>query len=93
MNALTHAAPLAAPSGAARALQRLVSGLHWLRIAYAEQRRAARARAELALLDERSLHDLGLTRSEIESCLAESAGAAARTRRRIYSDASGWWPR
>ena len=50
MNTLTHAPPAAMP-GVAGALHRLVAGLHWLRIAHAERRRAARARAELARLD------------------------------------------
>ena len=37
--------------GATGALHRLVAGLHWLRIAHAERRRAARTRVGLAQLD------------------------------------------
>jgi uncharacterized protein YjiS (DUF1127 family) len=93
MNTLTHATPSTTQGGAPGALQRIVSGLHWLRIAYAEQRRAARARAELAQLDARALRDLGLTRSEIDSLMAEASGAAARTRLRVHDDPAGWWPK
>jgi len=85
---LAHGAP-ATMAGASGALHRLVSGLHWLRIAYAEQRRAARTRAELAQLDPGALRDLGLTYGEIDSYIAEARGAAARTRLRVYDDASG----
>jgi uncharacterized protein YjiS (DUF1127 family) len=77
--------PLApAPSwGAAGALRRIVAGAHWLKIAYAERRRAAREHAEFAQLDERTLRDLGLTRDEYLSCAAEASGLVPSTRRRI----------
>jgi uncharacterized protein YjiS (DUF1127 family) len=60
------------PSSSIRAsvagpLHRLVPGLHWLRIALAEQRRAARQRREYALLDQHALRDLGITRGELDS--------------------------
>ena len=90
MNTLSHAPPAAMP-GATGALHRLVAGLHWLRIAYAERRRAARARAELARLDPEAMRDLGLTYGEIDSSVAEARGAAARTRLRVYDDPTGWW--
>jgi hypothetical protein len=47
MNSTTYALSLAPAAGVAGALQRIVAGAHWLRIAHAERRRAARARAEL----------------------------------------------
>jgi uncharacterized protein YjiS (DUF1127 family) len=92
MNTLTHASPATMP-GAAGALNRLVAGLHWLRIAYAERRRAARTRAELARLDPEAMRDLGLTYGEIDSYVAEAQGAVARTRLRVYDDPDGWWSR
>ena len=92
MNTLTHAPPAAMP-GVTGALQRLVAGLHWLRIAHAERRRAARARAELAQLDAAALRDLGITPGEIDSYLAEAEGAVACTRLRVHEDPTAWWSR
>ena len=77
-------------TGAATGLTALIAGWHWLRIAYAERRRAARAGDELARLDPEAMRDLGLTYGEIDSYIAEARGAAARTRLRVYDDASGW---
>lgn len=48
----------------------------------AASRRAAHRR-ELEALSDAELHDLGLHRSEIDSCWAESAGMAQATRRRL----------
>jgi len=90
MNTLAHPRPATIP-GASGALNRLVSGLHWLRIAVAERRRAARTRAELARLDPEAMRDLGMTYGEIDSYVAEARGAAARTRLRVYDDPTGWW--
>ena len=83
MTSITHAFAPTASSGIAGALQRIVAGAHWLRIAIAEQRRAARERAEFYRLDERSLRDLGLTRDEYRSYLAEASGLVPRTRLRL----------
>ena len=46
-------------------------------------RRRASARAACDALDEAALRDLGLHRSELDSCCAEAHGHAAPTRRRI----------
>ena len=69
-------------AGLEAAFKRIVAGIHWLKIAHAESRRRARARAELAALDEHALRDLGLERSELDSYLAESLHHAESTRRR-----------
>jgi uncharacterized protein YjiS (DUF1127 family) len=92
MNTLTHARPAAMP-GASGAMHRLVSGLHWLRIAYAENRRAARTRAELAALDPEAMRDLGMSYGEIDSYVAEAHGGVARTRLRVDDGATGEWSR
>src|SRR3954451_21861209 len=55
MNVLTQAFSPAPSWGAAAALRRIVAGGHWLRIAHAEMRRAARQRAEFDRLDARAL--------------------------------------
>ena len=93
MNTMTHAPPVAAMPGAPGALQRVVAGLHWLRIAHAERRRAAREHAELARLDPEAMRDLGMTYGEIDSYVAEARGAVARTRLRVYDDPTQWWSR
>jgi len=92
MNTLTHAPP-AAMAGATGALHRIVAGLHWLRIAHAEHRRAARARDEFARLDPAAMRDLGMTYGEIDSYVAEAQGAVARTRLRVYGGPTGGWSR
>jgi uncharacterized protein YjiS (DUF1127 family) len=73
-------------SGVAGALRRIVAGAHWLRIALAEQRRAARERAEFDRLDARTLRDLGMTRDEYLSYAAEARGMVPCTRQRILDD-------
>ena len=90
MSTFVHPSSPALP-GIGGALQRVVSGLHWLRIAHAERRRAARARRELDQLDDHALRDLGLTRGELDSYAAEARGAVARSRRRV-DDAHRWSP-
>lgn len=54
-----------------------------LAAAVAAWRQRARQRAEFASLDDRTLRDLGLDRSEQSSILAESAGVTEATRRRV----------
>jgi uncharacterized protein YjiS (DUF1127 family) len=66
--------------GVAGALQRIVAGVHWLKIAHAEMRRRARARDELDSLDEHTLRDLGLQRSELNSYLSEALHQVETTR-------------
>ncbi|MGZ8272804.1 MAG: DUF1127 domain-containing protein [Burkholderiaceae bacterium] len=48
----------------------------------ARRRRAGRRFADLQHLDDRTLRDLGVTRSEIASIVSELGGGAAATRRR-----------
>ena len=67
-------------AGVEAAIHRIVAGLHWLKIAYAERRARARAREELDTLDEHALRDLGLNRSEFDSVLAEAWHEAEATR-------------
>lgn len=48
--------------------------------------RTARARAAFMALDERTLRDLGLVRSELSSVWAEAEGTAEATRQRLVRD-------
>jgi uncharacterized protein YjiS (DUF1127 family) len=86
MNSITQTLPPAPSFGIAGALRRIVAGAHWLKIAYAEQRRAARNRAEFARLDRHALRDLGLTRDEYLSYAAEARGIVPCTRQRIFDE-------
>jgi uncharacterized protein YjiS (DUF1127 family) len=90
MNSTTYALAPAPGAGVAGALQRIIAGAHWLRIAYAEQRRAARARAEFAQLSEHALRDLGISRGELLSYDAESRGLAEKTRLRVVDERGRW---
>jgi len=87
---MNHSTTLSMPSqpgaGIAAALRRIVAGAHWLRIALAERRRAARERDEFARLDVATLRDLGITRDEYLSFAAEARGLAPRTRLRVRDD-------
>lgn len=69
----------------ARPAARLQAWLQaWLRAAWQRHRRRADARAAvlaLSQLDARTLHDIGLDRSEIGSAAWELAGLAPRERR------------
>jgi uncharacterized protein YjiS (DUF1127 family) len=73
---------------AQRALQALAGRLggayhHWLRA-----RQALVTARVLSQLDDRVLHDLGLSRSELLSTATELNGQATRERRRTLVDAS-----
>ena len=64
----------------------LQSCLGWLRSVVDGMRRAHRQRAMLRALDaldERTLHDIGVHRNELDSVVAELLGAAPATRRRV----------
>ena len=50
---------------------------------YRRMRHAAAAREALHQLDDRTLHDLGIDRSEIASIAAESAGEAEQSRAQV----------
>lgn len=92
MDSTTTHALFPGPSwGVSGALRRIVAGAHWLKIAYAEQRRAARHRAEFARLDQHALRDLGMTRDEYLSYEAESRGIVPSTRLRILTDRCRKW--
>jgi uncharacterized protein YjiS (DUF1127 family) len=56
--------------------------LSWWRAA-GERRRVRRAQRELPALDEHTLRDIGVARSEFGSFWAESHGVAEATRRRV----------
>ncbi|HEY2188870.1 MAG TPA: hypothetical protein VGH48_09930 [Caldimonas sp.] len=86
MNHTAHPLVPAPSWGAAGALRRIVAGAHWLRIAYAEQRRAARRRAESAGLDQHAMRDLGLTRDDLLFRAADAHAIAASARQRIVDD-------
>ena len=49
-------------AGVEAATHRIVSGVHWLKIAYAERRRRERSRRERLTLEERALRNHGMDR-------------------------------
>ncbi len=53
--------------------------LHGLSLSLADWRQRQRAYAELASLDDRSLADIGITRSDIPYVLSQAAGQQTRT--------------
>jgi uncharacterized protein YjiS (DUF1127 family) len=60
--------------------------LHNLAVTWAEWRRRRQAFAELSALDDRSLADIGISRSEIPYVLSDGARAARPTPRRVPAD-------
>ena len=68
---------------AAAAVQAIVSLARRLRLSYERSRRTAAARAALRALDDRTLHDIGLDRSEIASVTAEAQGEAEPSRAQV----------
>lgn len=73
---------LAALGSPARPLPRLGRRLRAIVRLVVRRLRARRRFEDLSHLDERTLRDLGLTRSELASVVAELGGHAAATRRR-----------
>jgi len=73
---------LAEFKGSARPSPRLARRLRAVVRLVARRLRARRQLEDLRHLDERTLRDLGLTRSELESVVAELGGHVAATRRR-----------
>lgn len=71
-----------------RPLMRLARRVRALARLVARRRRARRRFDDLRHLDERTLRDLGVTRSELASVVAELGGQASITRRR--TDANFW---
>jgi uncharacterized protein YjiS (DUF1127 family) len=67
----------------ARLLPRLARRLRAIARLIARRRRARRRFDDLGHLDERTLRDLGITRSELASVVSELGGRAAATRRRV----------
>jgi len=68
---------------AATAVQAVSSFGRGLLARYRKRRRAAAARETLRELDDRTLHDIGLDRSEIESVTAEAMGDAEPSRAQV----------
>ena len=64
------------------ALTTVVAGVRDARAAFRRRREARVMRAGLHELDDRTLRDIGFTRSEIESVVAEATGEAEWTRLR-----------
>lgn len=68
---------------AAAVIQGVASLAKRLRLRFERGRRIAAARAALRELDDRTLHDIGLDRSEIASVTAEALGDAEPSRAQI----------
>jgi uncharacterized protein YjiS (DUF1127 family) len=78
----TAARALASREWPQRPVHRLVRRLRAIARLVARRRRARRRFDDLRHLDERTLRDLGVTRSELASVVSELGGRAAATRRR-----------
>jgi uncharacterized protein YjiS (DUF1127 family) len=79
-----HAAAAAHAPFIAAALAGLGRAWQQLREGFARRRRLARMEAAIAGLDDATLRDLGVHRTEIASFWAEGEGLAAPTRQRLY---------
>ena len=73
---------LAAREWPQRPMQRLVRRLRAIARLVVRRRRSRQRFEDLRHLDERTLRDLGVTRSELASVVSELGGRAAATRRR-----------
>jgi len=78
----SFARTLAEPDRPAHPVRRLTRRLRAIARLVARRRRARRRFDDLSHLDERTLRDLGVTRSELASVVSELGGRAAATRRR-----------
>jgi len=66
----------------ADAADRILAGAKWVAARWAERRRAARSRAEFNRLDSHALRDLGISRGDYDTYLAEARSAGRPTLRR-----------
>ena len=78
----TAARALAAREWPQPPMQRLLRRLRAIARLVVRRRRARQRFEDLRHLDERTLRDLGVTRSELASVVSELGGSAAATRRR-----------
>jgi uncharacterized protein YjiS (DUF1127 family) len=83
MNAPAPALIFATPSQRVR--QATADWLHTVVDALRQARRRNAARRTLQALDDRTLHDIGMHRAEIDSVVAEAMGDASATRRCILA--------
>ena len=70
-----------APTALQRFVLAVVAALRGTAAAWQRSRRRRAALRELQTLDDRMLHDIGVSRSELQSLLAELAGDTPATRR------------
>lgn len=69
-----------------RAVHGFVAALRSTAAAWLRMRRRQAALRELQALDDRMLRDIGVTRGELPSLVAELVGATPATRRRAMQD-------
>lgn len=84
----SFARPLTESRRPAGPVHRLMRRLRAIARLVSRRRRARRRFDDLRHLDERTLRDLGVTRSELASIVSELGGRAAATRRR--TDLEAW---
>ena len=85
----TLAQPRHATTEARRVAHSFVDTLSALTAAWQRARRQRAALRELEALSDHMLHDIGLSRSELYSIVAEVTGAAPATRRHVMQRMSG----
>ena len=64
------------------AVDRILAGARWVAARWAEHRQAVRSRAEFNRLDSHALRDLGISRGDYDTYLAEARSAGQPTLRR-----------